>query len=110
MVRKNIVSFTSIVCNESTEGELIEQKVFRMIENKEPITDGSEIAYSERKDGVIPGSDIRTDRFDAALDAMDKVRQLKQDARDLKGKTEEKKEEKPPEKPAENGGTEPLPA
>ncbi|MEM0173216.1 MAG: hypothetical protein QXI16_01765 [Sulfolobaceae archaeon] len=29
--------------------------------------------YTNRKDGVLPGYNIRTDRFDVAIDAMDKV-------------------------------------
>ena len=41
--------------------------------NKEPITDGAPIIYTERKDGVLPEYDIRTDRWDIAIDAMDKV-------------------------------------
>ena len=55
------------------EGESIEQKVRRVVENKEPITDGAPIIYTERKDGVLPQFNIRTDKWDIALDAMDKV-------------------------------------
>ena len=45
----------------------------RVIENNEPITDSAPIVYTERKDGVLPQYDIRTDRFEIAIDAMDKV-------------------------------------
>lgn len=31
--------------------------------------------YTEKKDGVRPEYDIRTDRFEVALDAMDKINQ-----------------------------------
>lgn len=31
--------------------------------------------YTEKKDGVQPEFDIRTDRFEVALDAMDKINQ-----------------------------------
>lgn len=31
--------------------------------------------YTEKKDGVMPEHDIRTDRFEVALDAMDKINQ-----------------------------------
>lgn len=31
--------------------------------------------YTERKDGVQPEFDIRTDRFEVAIDAMDKINQ-----------------------------------
>ena len=57
----------------SYEGESIEQKVRRVVENKEPITDGAPIIYTEKKDGVLPQFNIRTDKWEIALDAMDKV-------------------------------------
>lgn len=55
------------------EGETIEQKVRRVVENKEPISDGATIVYTEKKDGVLPQFNIRTDKWDVALEAMDKV-------------------------------------
>lgn len=57
----------------SYEGESIEQKVRRVVENKEPITDGAPIIYTEKRDGVLPQFNIRTDKWDIALEAMDKV-------------------------------------
>ena len=36
------------------EGETIEQKVNRIVNNNEPITDGAPIIFTERKDGVLP--------------------------------------------------------
>lgn len=57
----------------SYEGESIEQKVRRVVENKEPITDGAPIIYTEKKDGVLPQFNIRTDKWDIAMEAMDKV-------------------------------------
>lgn len=70
---KSIVTKTSIECNNSYEGETIEAKMRRVVNNKEPITDGAPIIFTERKDGVKPEYDIRTDRWDIAIDAMDKV-------------------------------------
>lgn len=55
------------------EGETIETKIKRVIDNKEPIEQISPIIYTERNAGVQPQYDIRTDRFDIALQAMDKV-------------------------------------
>ena len=60
---------------ETFEGETIETKVNRIINNGEPIKDGEPIIYTERKDGVLPEYDIRTDRFEVAIDAMDKINQ-----------------------------------
>ena len=59
--------------NFSFEGETIETKVRRITENKEPITDGAPVIYTDRKHGTKPEFNIRTDRFDIALDAMDYV-------------------------------------
>lgn len=59
--------------NESTEGETIEAKVRRIINNKEGIEDGAPIIFTERKEGVRPEFNIRTDRFDLAVEATDKI-------------------------------------
>lgn len=59
------------------EGEDIETKIERIIDNKEPIEQISPIIYTERKDGVLPQYDIRTDRFEVAQNAMDKVSKMR---------------------------------
>lgn len=59
--------------NKSTQGETIEEKIQRIVNNKEPITDGAPLIYQERKNGVDPACDIRTDRFEIAVEAMDVV-------------------------------------
>lgn len=66
-------SKTSIARNTSYEGETIENKVERIVNNKEPITDGAPLIYTDRKDGVIAATNIRTDRFEIAIDATDKI-------------------------------------
>ncbi|AXL15660.1 hypothetical protein [Microviridae sp.] len=55
------------------EGETIEQKIERITEQKEPITDGAPEIFTERKDGVVKAYNIRTDRWEVATDAMDAV-------------------------------------
>ena len=64
---------TNICVNESYEAERLEFKIQKMVDAKEPI--GSEVTpmYTERRDGVLPQYDVRTDRFEIALEAMDKV-------------------------------------
>lgn len=57
----------------SKEGEYLEQFLRRQVESKEPIQATAKINYTERKDGVLPEYDIRTDRFEYAMRAMDKV-------------------------------------
>lgn len=64
---------TSINVNKSYDGETLEQKIERVTTNKEPIKDGAPIIYTDRKDGVQAGYNIRTDRFEIAIEAMDKV-------------------------------------
>lgn len=59
------------------EGETIEAKVRRIVDSKEPITDGAPIIYTEKKDGVLPQFDIRTDRWDMAIIAMDAANRAK---------------------------------
>ncbi len=56
---------------ELIEGERIEEKVRRLTDEKSPINDGAPIIYTERKDGVLPAYDIRTDRWDIAQKAME---------------------------------------
>lgn len=56
---------------ESFEGESIEKKVSKLLENNEPITDGAPIIFTEKKDGVLPQYDIRTDKWGIAQSAMD---------------------------------------
>ena len=64
---------TKLKVNKSYTGETIEQKINRIVNNKEPITDGAPIVFTDRKDGVEPQYNIRTDRFEIAIEAMDAV-------------------------------------
>ena len=90
---------------EPFEGESIEQKVAKLIENNEPITDGAPIIYTEKKDGVLPQYDIRTDKWEIAQSAMDlanaskiaKSKGLKKPEEPKPTETESPKEPKPTE-------------
>lgn len=94
---------TCIKVNKSYQGETIEKKIRRIVNNKEPITDGAPLVYTERKNGVEPQYNIRTDRFEIALDAMDKV------AKTYQAKREERIGEKAKEAMArEQPNTPPL--
>jgi len=74
MYKKNIkYAKGGLKINNSTQGETIEQKVERILDNKEPIKDGAPLVYTDRKDGVMPGYNIRTDRWEVAVEAMNKV-------------------------------------
>lgn len=73
MTSKNIREKTTLKINSAYLGEPLEDKIERMINNGEPIGDQVETSYSERKDGVKEETNIRTDRFEVAVDQMDKV-------------------------------------
>ena len=53
--------------------ESIETKVRRIMDENEPITDGAPIIYTPLEDGVKPEYNIRTDRWEVAIAAMDKI-------------------------------------
>lgn len=73
MYKKNKTYSSTITNNDTYEGETIEDKIRRIVNNKEPITDGAPLIYTDRKDGIQAAYDIRTDRFELAVEAMDKV-------------------------------------
>jgi len=43
----------------------------RMMQQGAEIGDATEMIFTERKDGVIPETDIRTETWDIAVEAMD---------------------------------------
>ena len=55
------------------EGKSIEEQMRIALKSKEPIKATARIEYSNRGDGVLPKFDIRTDRFEYARLATDKV-------------------------------------
>ena len=94
---------------EPGEGQSIEIKCAKLIENNEPITDGAPIIYTEKKDGVRPEFDIRTDRWEIAQSAMDLANASKiAKSKGIKNPEETKPEETKPEetKPTETKTTE----
>lgn len=62
---------TKIVVHMLDEGKSIEEKVRLATTTKSPIESISPIIYTDAKDGVRPEFDIRTDRQELALDAID---------------------------------------
>lgn len=86
---KVIFSKTNFDINEGVEGKSIEQKMRETTLNGQPIDNAAPLIYTDRKDGVLPQYDIRTDRWDIALQTTDKV------ARTQAAKTQEKPQENP---------------
>lgn len=74
MIKRNISGVIgTLKHNDSYEGEMIETKIERIVNNNEPIQDGAPLIYTERKDGVQAEYNVRTDRWDVAVDAMNVV-------------------------------------
>lgn len=69
--------------------ETLEMKLRRVVATGEPINDSAEILYTEKKDGVLPGFDIRTDRWNEAIKAYEKIDK----ARIAKGESERKEQQ-----------------
>jgi hypothetical protein len=59
--------------NSSFVGERIEERVNRMLYSGESIGDGAPLIYTDRRKGVQPEFNIRTDRFEMALDAINGI-------------------------------------
>ena len=92
----------SIETNQSYEAEPLEKQIAKLLEQKQPIEGGAPMIYTEKKNGVEPQYDIRTDRFEIAQQAMEKVTGM------LAAKREEKPETPKAEevdKPANNDPT-----
>lgn len=64
---------TDIRINTLEVGESIEQKMRKVTQSNEPIENVAPMIYTERKDGVLPECDIRTDRWEIAQEAMGAV-------------------------------------
>lgn len=77
--------------NITVEGETIEIKMKRILSNKEPIKDGADEIFTERKAGVMAAYNIRTDRWELAAEAMDYVERSRIAKRDEALKSDETK-------------------
>jgi len=73
MYKVNNYPNTSLKVNQSIEGQTLEQKIEQITNNKEQIKDGAPLIFTEKSEGVKAGYNIRTDRFEIAIDAMDKM-------------------------------------
>lgn len=106
MYRKRIATTGTIENNIEIEGESIEEKVRRITETNEPITDGAPTIYTERGDGVLGEYDPRTDKWDLAIDAMNVVSKEKLSDRQKRMNAENppKKENAEGKNEGENGG------
>lgn len=77
--------------NQSFEGETIETQLKRMMDGETIETKGKPLLYTEKKDGVLPETNIRSDRFQLAQDAIDYVNRSNIAKRDEFAKQTEEK-------------------
>lgn len=74
VMKKGIIYPTTQISVKLTkQAESIEEMLRRVRNSKEPIQANAKVNYTERADGVLPMYDIRTDRFDYAMQAADRV-------------------------------------
>lgn len=85
--------------NKSTEGESIETKIERMMNNGEGVDSKVELIYTDRKEGVLPSYDMRHDKWETALDGMTKIQKTESYRIANKEKVEETTEKKEDGKP-----------
>lgn len=90
-MKKVGINYRSKLGTTLVEGERLEIKIDRMTQNNEPIGDSAPLIYTPRKDGVIAAYDIRTDKWDVALNAMEKVNRTRGKISELGGMREAKK-------------------
>lgn len=96
MARVNITNRTSIIRNDSKEGLTIEVELFRISSQNEPAPERGaiEMITQRRSVGVEAGNNIRTDRFDIAINAQDKVVRARIAKRDDAIKLKDSKDKK----------------
>lgn len=62
---------------EINEGETLIKKIQRILDENEPLTDGAPMIYTPKEAGVRADCNIRSDKWEIAMNAMDKVNNYK---------------------------------
>ena len=73
MFKKIKAKKSTLTVNQSTPDAMHPHtRIQQMVNNKEPLEDSAvPMIYTEKGSGVHPNTNIRTDRFDVAIDAID---------------------------------------
>lgn len=87
-------------------GETLIKKCQRILDEGEPLTDGAPMIFTPKQAGVKPECNVRTDKWDIAMKAMDRVNSYKLTEYLKEGATEAPSE---PNKQKDGGATEPNP-
>lgn len=72
-----INNFEGVAEIKNEEGETLITKIQRILDENEPITDGAPMIYTPKSEGVRPDCNIRTDKWEIAMNAMDRVNNYK---------------------------------
>lgn len=72
-----INNFAGVAEIKNEEGETLITKIQRILDENEPITDGAPMIYTPKQEGVRADCNIRTDKWEIAMNAMDKVNNYK---------------------------------
>ena len=67
---------TSITRRDTEIGQEIHEKIKSVIEQGDNINEAP-LIYTEKADGVMPGYNIRTDKWEIAVEAMDKINKIR---------------------------------
>ena len=59
------------------EGETLIKKIQRIMDENEPLKDGAPLIYTPKQAGVRADCNIRTDKWDIAMKAMNRVNEYK---------------------------------
>lgn len=73
---RNKVPASMIVKNDSYEADPLCIKLQKIMEGKGSIDETAPIIYTEKRNGVLPDYNIRTDRFEVAREAKEKIRDI----------------------------------
>lgn len=101
-MKKGIIKKGHLSIDNSREGETLEEKLERILANGEPIGDDAPIIHTERNKGVEPQYNIRSDRWEIALDGIDRIQKSYQARREEKAKIDKKDGETEPIQGTEN--------
>lgn len=81
-MRPKIVTPRTIKGQQTYTAESLEKKLQRVMSNNEAIKDSAPLIYTDRKDGVLPDYDMRTDKYEYLVDGFDKAAKSKRAKRD----------------------------
>lgn len=106
MYNKNKPQETTIELNEAVIGESLETKIERILENGEGVTEAVPIIHTPRAEGVLPEYNVRTDRFDVALEGTDYIQKSNTAKAEEKAEAQRKAREEAlnPDKKGDNNG------